>query len=487
MMKTKNRFMIVTALVTSLLAALFPAAAQDDICSQYGLNPDSAWGAFADDLDSAGIPADLWAQLNTTGVTSLEDFGITPDELNAFLNTNGEKIRDLQEANPLKPYLEQALAIMQGYGLGEGDIQPLLAVRNDISALFSALKARGLDADQAQNFLSEVAPLVQEANSRGLLKYASVAAADDALDAIDPTLDVDDLRANLGDLDAFTESLINDGNDEGDVRAGMAYILALLEDGSLNESLINGYQVKSSMYQLEKYGVPGSAARHIIGSEDGADCLSAMGLDDLTAGLLLDELGDLSSDDLDAYYAGELADFLYYSELTADELAEISDMNPDEKLAYFTELYGDESYASFLLMMFMDSDIAFLSADELAAYYDDADVLTGEMGEDYASEYADDYNVAAFYEALANADDEMFSRLFDDEVSFEDWWAENFGTDDASSDDGAADDGAADDGAADDGAADDGAADDGAGDDGSADDGAADDSSGDDSSGSSGP
>ncbi|MFQ3647122.1 MAG: hypothetical protein SNJ80_09340 [Anaerolinea sp.] len=416
------------ALLGLMVSALPAAGMQSAVdCSRYELAEDSLWNDFSGLLDEGGVSAELWNRLNGAGVMSLEDYGITGDELQAFFDANGEAINALTDNNPLKPYLDEALAIMGGYGLGSGDINPLLAVRSDVPALFAALAARGLDAPTADAFLSEIAPIVREVSDRGLLKYAAVVEADAAMNQVNGTLSPRFLANYINDLDAFEALLLEGGSDPQAVAALMDE-LDLLQARGLDQSLLQRYEVETQRAQLAKYGVPAAAMRQLVGADAAtiADCLEQLGLSD-AEGLagVFDDLSDLDPEALDLYLAQEMAEFLAISELTPEEMAELLSLSGEDLRDALNAIY-DPSYADWLYGQLTSSafygfsqfgdldDALFDMASEIAEGFDEADFDS--LFEGFA--------LGEMFDALDELDDEAFALLFDDLDALESWLAE---------------------------------------------------------------
>lgn len=395
-------------------------------CSRYELAEDSLWNDFSGALDESGVPVALWNRLNGAGVMSLEDYGISGDELRAFFEANGEKIDALTDDNPLKPYLDEALAIMGGYGLGSGDISPLLAVRGDIPALFAALAARGLDAPQADAFLSEIAPIVREVSDRGLLKYASVLEADAAMNQVNGTLSPRFLANYLNDLDGLADLLIADGSDPQAVAALIDELTALQGRG-LDESLLQRYEVETQRAQLAKYGVPAAALREMAGADAQtiADCLAQLGLDDAEGlAAVFGDLGELDPAALDLYLAQEMAEFLAISELTPEELAELLSLSDEDLRAVLGEFY-DPAYADWLYGQLVNSAFyGFSQFDGLDdALFDMAGEIFDEFDEADFESLFDGFALGETFDGLDALDDEAFALLFDDPDALENWLA----------------------------------------------------------------
>lgn len=415
------------ALLGLMVTALPAAGMQGAVdCSRYDLAEDSLWNDFSGMLDENGVPTELWNRLNGGGVMSLEDYGITGDELQAFFNANGEAINALTDSNPLKPYLDEALGIMGGYGLSSGDINPLLAVRGDIPALFAALAARGLDASAADAFLSEIAPIVREVSDRGLLKYLSVLEADAAMNQVNGTLSPRFLANYLGNLDELGNLLIEDGSDPQAV-AEMIDRLTLLQEQGLNQTLLQRYEVESQRTQLAKYGVPTAAMRQMVGADAAAiaDCLDQLGLGD-AEGLagVFDDLSDLDPEALDLYLAQEMAEFLAISELTPEELAELLSLSDQDLRDTLSEFY-DPSYADWLYGQLTNSAFYnFSQFDDLDdALFDMAGEIFDEFDEaDYDSLF-EGLALGEMFDRLDELDDETFALLFDDFDALESWLA----------------------------------------------------------------
>jgi hypothetical protein len=415
------------ALLGLMVTALPAAGMQSAVdCSRYDLAEDSLWNDFSGMLDENGVPMELWNRLNGGGVMSLEDYGITGDELQAFFAANGEAINALTDSNPLKPYLDEALGIMGGYGLGSGDISPLLAVRGDIPALFASLAARGLDAAAADAFLSEIAPIVREVSDRGLLKYLNVAEADAAMKQVNGTLSPRVLANYINDLDGLADLLIEGGSDPQAV-AEMIDSLTLLQEQGLNQSLLQRYEVESQRAQLAKYGVPAAAMRQMVGAdaEAIADCLDQLGLGD-AEGLagVFDDLSDLDPEALDLYLAQEMAEFLAISELTPEELAGLLSLSDADLRAVLDEFY-DPSYAAWLYGQLTNSAFyGFSQFDDLdVALFDMAGQIFDEFDEADFESLFEGFALGEMFDMLDELDDDTFALLFDDFDALESWLA----------------------------------------------------------------
>lgn len=415
------------ALLGLIVTALPATGMQSAVdCSRYDLAEDSLWNDFSGALDESGIPMELWNRLNGGGVMSLEDYGITGDELQAFFNANGEAINALTDSNPLKPYLDEALGIMGGYGLGSDDINPLLAVRGDIPALFAALAARGLDASAADAFLSEIAPIVREVSDRGLLKYLSVLEADAAMNQVNGTLSPRILANYLDNLDELGDILIEGGSDPQAV-AEMVDRLTLLQEQGLNQTLLQRYEVESQRAQLAKYGVPTAAMRQMVGADAAtiADCLDQLGLGD-AEGLagVFDDLSDLDPEALDRYLAQEMAEFLAISELTPEELADLLSLSDEDLRSALSELY-DPNYADWLYGQLTNSAFyGFGQFGELDdALFDMASEIFNEFDEADFGSFFEGLGLAEMFDKLDALDDEAFALLFDDLDALESWLA----------------------------------------------------------------
>jgi hypothetical protein len=425
--------MMINRVTKGLLAVLLvvqavpTANAQDAVdCTGFLLEEDALWLDFSAALDENGIPVELWNRLLGEGVMSLEDYGITGDELQAFFEANGEKIDALTDNNPLRPYLQQALAIMGGYGLGSGDIDPLLSVRQDMPALFAALAARGLDADRADAFLNEIAPIVREVIDRGLLKYSRVLEADLAMDQVNTTLSPRLLADYIDDLDALGELLVLGGSDPQAVEAMIADLEDLKMQG-LDLRLLQNYEIESQRTQLAKYGLPSAVLQQVVGSsqEAFAECLSQLGFDDPEGLSGVFDVWAIDPADFDAYLIDEMAGFLALSGLSPEDFALLYDLTDEELLAVLYETY-EQDYADWLYAYLMNSTFFELgrygwSDDEL---WEQALLLSGEFEEEYYNSLLDDYISGYFLDALLALDEDEFAFYFDDPEAFLSWFEE---------------------------------------------------------------
>ncbi|MCS6834406.1 MAG: hypothetical protein NZ750_00115 [Anaerolineae bacterium] len=449
---------IMTLLVTMSMLGISLAQAQDhaDDCSRFTLDPNSEWAEFQALMAENNIPNELWADMQDPfKPLALEDYGISADELNQFFQGNAEAINKMLDDNPLKPYVDRALAIMSGYGLGYGDIQPLLDVRSDLTALIAALAERGLDSERADSFLNEVAPLVAEASAKGLLRYSLVQQADDFLNQVNYSLSPQFLRRYIDDLDGLRNELLSGGEQAEQVESLIKQLEDLKARG-LNEKMLRDYEIRAEEEELSKYGVPSAAMRELIGdAQRAAECLEDMGLDSIGVLALLSDgsLAFISPDDLEAFYAEEMATLLALTGLDPETLSSLYGLSDDELLAALSEAYGPE-YAAWLFEYLLSS-----SAWELLGFYDDLDfywelalALQDDWDEDTIAsiigEYAYAYTEALL--ALADLDDETFEALFNDPDALAEWFAafgtmlsdeEDDMTDDNSSDSGGDDSG----------------------------------------------
>ena len=420
-------------ITTTLLIAIFTlgglsANAQDRSvdCSRFNLNPDSEWAEFQALMAENNIPSELWANMQDPfKPLALEDYGISPDELNQFFQGNANAINKMLDTNPLKPYIDRALAIMADYGLGYGDIQPLLDVRGDVTTLMAALAERGLDSGRANSFLSEVAPLVAEASAKGLLRYSLVQQADDFLDQLNETLSPQFLRRYINDLDGLRRELM-DGEDNAEQVEALIKQLEDLKARGLNEKMLRDYEIRAEKEELSKYGVPEASMRELIGDEQSAaECLAAMGLDEAgVLALLSDEsLIAITPEELDAFYAEEMATIMALTDLDPEIISSLHLLSDDELLDFLSQSH-DPEYAAWLFDYLRSSSVwgLFGLYDDLDAYWEMASAFQ-EALDDETMGFVNEYAYIQSLSALADLDDEAFEALFNDPEALAEWFA----------------------------------------------------------------
>jgi len=434
-----------------LSIAFVPASAQESAgdCSRFELNPDNAWNSFKSDLEEGGIPLELWGEFVGGEGVQLEDYGITPQEMVAFFQANRDSLSNLLDNNPLRPYIERALVIMSRYGLGQGDMSPLLAVQSNLRALFEALGARGLSTDRADAFLTEIAPLVREASDKGLLEYGVIGELDVELKKVSGTLTPEFLREFWDDFDALEQLLLADGEDPEAVAALMASLNSYKETNRVTDDLLRNFEIESEKSQLEKYGVPPTAIRELVGedktTDDVANCLNQIGLSD--AELLRGRLGDLGGltlDDLNAFYADEMVKFLALSGLDPEALRLLYGMSEEQQWAFFAQNF-DAAYADLLVNRLKNA--YFFAAGKLGELDDTVNDLARtaleNLDDGQRQAILDELTAIQALSQLTELDEETFAALFNDPAALEEWIRQLLSgvTDSADSGDDSADSG----------------------------------------------
>jgi hypothetical protein len=444
-------------------------------------------------LEANGIPAAFLNDLALDGQVNYGEYGLSLSAYTQFLSENESLLNDIFGGGVGLDVLAQALEIFGRYGLSEADLGPLGAVQGDPVALFNALRARGLDAQEIDSFLNDIAPVVVAAQEQNLLPYVLTFGTTYSLVYGLGSLEVNlgEISPYLNDPDALASYFENQGIDPVLYEPVVAEVGLYVERG-LTDTLIARLQMEQASGGLDRMGLDADVLDDLTSYAGGdadllADCLAQAGLSEEQIDLAVTWLGgslvgegSLDDAEIESALSEELLALLDYAGLGADSLEALVTLDDDELLAYLEAAGLDADWAEAVLDYRASSLFAeVVDPNEAGAFVETALEYEGEV-EDLFTRMDDE---AVIMESLGEApldevealleasdDPEAMEALLDDYgIESGDDFSEDGSTDDGSTDSGGTDDGSTDSGGTDDGSTDDGSTEEGGTDDGSSD------------------
>jgi hypothetical protein len=397
-------------------------------------------------LEANRIPPEAFRELSANAADpnllaqTLIKYGYTPEQAQTFMTPqNVMALRGVLNPSPANDLIARALETLAPYNLGIADLSALFPNLNNPQAMVAALMQKGLTQEQATQALQSAGPIIQEAQTSGMLQYAMI---NEQVGAIlgAAGFNAHDLysAANyLNDPEALAAYMQERGYTAAQIESFQGIASTLAAQG-ITGDLLNEYSAKQMIYRLEGLGLPAGSINDILalGDQDAIrEYLADLGLDGSAlelamvniVGIVGEDGQDFTAETLAQVQANEAAKLLEGAGIDPSDLGELLALrgDPDALSDYLAENYG-------------------LSAEQIAAFANGLENST--FAKTVDPEDVDDF--------IANLDAALEDEGGDDAAgddSGEDV-SDDSGSDDSADDSGADDSGGegADDGGSDD-------------------------------------
>lgn len=261
-------------LLVLLFAALFLVTVLP-VQAQGGTSPRTGprFQAILDLLAANNIPPGVIQNLAATSsnpqamAAELAQAGLTPQQIQAFMTPqNVLLLSTIGGPTPATDLITQASAVLANYNINPAELTNLLPLANDPAALMAALAQRGLTNAQVAGLVGQLAPVIQQANESGVLRFAPTLIADQMLSQIgicggvitetNPSCDavVREIGPFLNDPARLAEYLRERGLTAQQVQAGVQAISGLAQQG-LSPDLYTEWNIRTATLRLQELGI----------------------------------------------------------------------------------------------------------------------------------------------------------------------------------------------------------------------------------------
>lgn len=312
-------------------------------------------------LEANRIPPEAFRELSANAADptllaqTLIKYGYTPEQAQTFMTPqNVMALRAVLNPGPTNDLIARALETLAPYNLNMNDLSSLFPILTDPQAVVAALMQKGLTLAQATQALQSAGPIIQEAQSSGMLRYAMI---NEQLGAVltQAGFNAHDLYAAanyLNDPEALAAYMQERGYTAAQIESFQGIASTLAAQG-ITGDLLNEYSAKQMIYRLEGLGLPAGSINEILalGDQDAIrEYLTGLGLDGSAlelamvniVGVVGEDGQDFTAETLAQVQAKEAATLLKGAGIDPSDLGELLALrgDPDALSDYLAENYG---------------------------------------------------------------------------------------------------------------------------------------------------